>query len=135
MPSIWGTRSSNLTTAYEWSNSGLDWSDGDKVLLALSASSDATLSALALDATPVAGFAPDKLDYAVTVPVGTTQITVEPTVNERGALVAFLDADDAALADADDDGPTGTRWTSMPGRTWSRCRSRPGTGSRRRPTR
>ena len=82
---------------HEWLDSGLDWSDGDKVLLALSASSDATLSELELDGTPVAGFAPDKLDYALTVPFGTTQITVEPTVNERGALVAFLDADDATI--------------------------------------
>ena len=87
---------------YLWQNTGLDWSDVDKVQLALSASSDATLSALTLDGTPVPGFGPDTLDYAVTVPAGTTRVTVEPTVNERGALVAFLDADDAALDDADD---------------------------------
>ena len=87
---------------YLWQNTGLDWSDVDKVQLALSASSDATLSALTLDGTPVPGFGPDTLDYAVTVPAGTTRVTVEPTENERGALVAFLDADDAALDDADD---------------------------------
>ena len=84
-----------------WANSGLDWSDAYKVTLALSASPDATLSDLATNGTSLPGFASNDYDYAITVLNATTRITVEPTVAERGALVTFLDGDDAALADAD----------------------------------
>ena len=92
----------SVTDNRAWAGTGLDWSGVRTVSLALSASADATLSALALDGTAVRGFAPGKYAYAVSVPVGTARITVTPTVNEGSALVAFLDGDDAALADADD---------------------------------
>ena len=84
-----------------WADTGLDWSGAYKVSLALSASSDATLGALAVGGTPVADFAADNLSYTAAVANSTTRVTVEPTVAERGALVAFLDADDAVLDDAD----------------------------------
>ena len=88
---------SGLTT---WPDAELDWSTVHTRSVALSASSEATLSALAVDGTPVTGFVPDQLDYATSVPHATERVTVQPTVSERGALVAFLDGADEPLADA-----------------------------------
>ncbi|MDE2905660.1 MAG: cadherin-like beta sandwich domain-containing protein, partial [Acidobacteriota bacterium] len=86
-----------------WENAGLDWSGAYKLSVALSASGDATLVGLSLsEGALVPAFDPATLAYAATVPAATARITVAPTVAEPGALVAFLDADGAALADADD---------------------------------
>ena len=52
-------------------------------------SHDATLSALQVNGTAVEGFAADKLDYAVTLPVGTTEATVTATANDPSAAVAI----------------------------------------------
>ena len=50
------------------------------------ASSDATLSALALSAGALA-FAPETTAYAVEVPYGVASVTVTPTVADDGATV------------------------------------------------
>ena len=52
-------------------------------------SHDATLSALQVNGTAVEGFAADKLDYAVTLPVGTTEASVTATANDPSAAVAI----------------------------------------------
>ena len=86
-----------------WAGTGLDWSSTDTVALALTASKDATLSGLALsDGTLDPEFKPDKLSYTASVLTATTRITVTPTVNDPGAIPAYLDGDDTELADADD---------------------------------
>ena len=92
----------SVQETHEWPSSGLDWSAVRRVSVALSASPDATLSGLALSAGTLSpAFAPDTFAYAASVLDATARITVEPTVNERGAVVAFLDGADAPLDDAD----------------------------------
>ena len=86
-----------------WDDTGLDWAVARAVPLALSASPDATLTGLAVNAgTLVPAFAPDVLDYAATVPHGTGGVTVLHTVADRGTRVVFLDGGGAELDDADD---------------------------------
>ncbi|MDE2905659.1 MAG: cadherin-like beta sandwich domain-containing protein [Acidobacteriota bacterium] len=86
-----------------WADTGLDWAFAPSVGLALSASPDATLSALSVEAgTLDQAFDPDVLEYEATVPYGTARATILHTVAGTGATVDFLDDGDAALADADD---------------------------------
>ena len=64
-------------------------------------SNDATLIGLALsDGTLRPGFAATTKSYRAAV-VGVTQVTVTPTTASNTATVAYLDGNDAALADAD----------------------------------
>ena len=69
---------------------------------------DATLSGLALEdasddsgLTLSPGFASGTTSYTASVANGVDTVTVKPTVNESNATVAYLDGDDAAIADAD----------------------------------
>ena len=95
----------------EWNNAGLNWSAGDSVALNLTASgivsTDATLTGLELknasddSALPLNEmFASTSTSYTADVANGVTSITIEPARSDSGAAVAYLDASDAALADA-----------------------------------
>ncbi len=65
-------------------------------------SSDATLSALSLSEGRLSPtFAGDTTTYTASVGYTVTQITVTPTKSDGGAMIAFLDGSDAALANAD----------------------------------
>ena len=67
-------------------------------------SSDVTLSGLTLsDGTLWPEFAADKTEYQAAVANGVARITVTPTATDNGATVAYLDGNDAVLADADSD--------------------------------
>ena len=95
-----------VSGARQWASSGLDWSTEGTVSVALSASSDTALSGLTLsDGTLAPVFVPDTFAYEASVPNATARITVGPAVNERGAIVTFLNDLDAPLDDAD--GTTG----------------------------
>ena len=71
-------------------------------------STDATLSGLALidpadgsAVTLLPAFSPTLLTYTAAVEFRVEQVTVAPTRNQDGARVEYLDAADAAIADAD----------------------------------
>ncbi len=87
---------------YQWPLAApLGWSTGDSVALTLtmSASDDATLSALSLsDVTLSPSFAADTLAYTGSVGNSVTSTTVTATANHDGATVAIVpaDADDTA---------------------------------------
>ena len=73
-------------------------------------STDAKLSGLALidpadgSAVPVRpAFSPTQLSYTAAVEFRVEQVTVDPTRNQDGARVQYLDAVDAAIPDADTD--------------------------------
>ena len=66
------------------------------------ASSDATLGSLSLsDGTLDPVFASGTTSYAATVANGVSSITVTPTLSDSDATLAYRDADDGTLADAD----------------------------------
>ena len=66
------------------------------------ASSDATLSALAVSpGTLSPGFSPEVTSYTASVRNTVSRITVTPTTNHASAVVAYLDASDAPLTDAE----------------------------------
>ena len=104
---------SKLAAVRVWFTSGQSWSAGDSVSLTLTEpatlSTDATLSALALknasDDTAIALspvlFVPTMTSYTADVVNEVTSVTVEPTVNDSNATVAYLNASDTALTDAD----------------------------------
>ena len=81
--------------------------DGRAVRNDTAGSSDATLSALTLtdgDDNPIMltpGFDTETKAYAASVANGVDRITVEPTRSDAGATVAYLNAGDVAIADAD----------------------------------
>ena len=62
-------------------------------------SNDATLSALTVDGTSVAGFAADRDSYEFGVVHTTTQVTVLATPNDSGAMVGYAPADADTTAD------------------------------------
>ena len=63
---------------------------------------DATLSALSLsNGTLDPSFAPETTSYTASVPHAMASITVNVTPNDSQATLAYFDADDQALADAD----------------------------------
>ena len=65
-------------------------------------SSDATLSGLSLSAGTLApAFASATTSYTAMVANSVSQVTVTPTTTDANATVAYLDASDMALADAD----------------------------------
>ena len=94
-----------------WSNSGLSWAVGDAVEVKLTASgilADASLTGLALknasDDSTVAlneTFSSTSTTYAAAVANAVTSITVEPTPRNASAEVAYLNASDVELTDAD----------------------------------
>ena len=66
------------------------------------ASSDATLSALAVSpGTLSPGFSPEVTSYTASVRNTVSRITVTPTTSHASAVVAYLDASDTALTDAE----------------------------------
>ena len=91
-----------------WQNSGLDWSEYASVKLVLSASTDATLKDLSLadqdgNALPLnQAFDPAGTSFSAIATADVTHATLTPTVNEKGALVKYLDSTDSELDDADD---------------------------------
>ena len=62
---------------------------------------DATLSALALSPVDVSSFAADTTEYEVDVASSVDTVTITYKTADSNAGVAFFDADDMALADAD----------------------------------
>ena len=75
--------------------------------LTVTRQADATLSGLALsDGTNPLGLAPgfaaETTGYTATVANAVLRITVTATKSDQAATLAYLDGDDAALADADD---------------------------------
>ena len=62
-------------------------------------SNDATLSALTVDGTSVAGFAADRTSYEFGVVHTTTQVTVLATPNDSGAMVGYAPTDADTTAD------------------------------------
>ena len=94
-----------------WDSTGLGWSLGDAVELKLTesgVSTDAVLNGLALrnasDDSPLAldeTFIPTLTTYTATVANPVTSITVEPTPRNASAEVAYLNASDVKLTDAD----------------------------------
>ena len=78
-----------------------------KGTVAQPASTDATLSALALtDASDNAvtltpAFASDTTSYTATVDNSVSRIKVDPTANDSGVSIEYLDASDSTLTDAD----------------------------------
>ena len=101
------------TAHFESSGSWADDPHGDSLHIGLAgrelaASTDATLSDLALQDTSddsaialTPTFASDVTSYTVSVANDVDEILVDPTVNDSNATVAFLDADDMAITDAD----------------------------------
>ena len=94
-----------------WDSSGLGWSNGDAVELKLTesgVSTDATLTGLALknasDDSAVElneTFSSTLTTYTATVANAVTSITVEPAPGNASAEVAYLNASDVELTDAD----------------------------------
>ena len=93
----------NLST-FIWTNADVDFLPGSTRLLRMSVrtSDDATLSGLSLsDGTLSPSFSPTQPDYTATVVDTVVRVTVTPVTSHAGATVAYLDADDMPLADAD----------------------------------
>ena len=93
-----------------WIGNVDDWSEGEVVTVALSASQDTFLSDLSVSGATLIqattglpgegeGFEATKFDYTALVRNG--RVTVTATANDQGALIAYLDDDGAAIADAD----------------------------------
>ena len=86
---------------------GKDGAESTTYALAVTRQADATLSGLALsdgtNTVPLApGFAAETADYTATVANAVSRITVTATKSDETATLAYLDGNDAALADADD---------------------------------
>ena len=101
------------TRGRHWTDHGVSWSAGDTVEVKFvrvgpatrpripTLSSDAALSALALsEGTLSPAFTPAQTRYVARVQPATSRITVTPA-SHADATIAWLDAQDAALADAD----------------------------------
>ncbi len=101
------------TPGRHWTDHGVSWSAGDTVEVKFvrvgpatrpripTLSSDATLSALALsEGTLSPAFTPAQTHYVARVQPATSRITVTPS-SHADATIAWLDAQGAALADAD----------------------------------
>ena len=97
-------------TNYYFDPSGLDWSmsDGKTVTLRLreTLSENATLSGLTVndgssDLALSPAFAPDTTSYTAWVPKAVDEVTVKPRTLNPNAMIAWLDGNGMALADAD----------------------------------
>ena len=85
---------SDGTTLWVADGGGGDSSSADKIYsYNMPRSTDATLSALAVDAVSVAGFAADRASYEFGVAHDTTQVTVAATATHSDATVAYSGAD------------------------------------------
>jgi hypothetical protein len=100
------------------------------VMVTRAPSTDATLSALGVSAGTLSpAFAASVTGYAATVGNAVESVTVTATRNHDDAMVAYLDENDAVLADADAGTPGqqvalsvgGGRWRCRWGPTPSRC--------------
>ena len=96
--------------AYLWTGTGLDWSSDTHVTLrlrrAVALSTDATLSGLTVydgssNLTLSPTFASGTEAYTAAAAYDIATVTVTATKNQADATVAWLDASDATLADAD----------------------------------
>ena len=103
-----GTTSDDKTV--NWNSAGLSWSSGQtiavKMLAAITASTDATLSALTVndgtnDLTLVPAFAAGTYVYAADVGNAVTTVTLTATVNDDGAAVSGVTLGGTAIADSD----------------------------------
>ena len=96
--------------AYLWTGTGLDWSSDTHVTLrlrrAVALSTDATLSGLTVydgssNLTLSPSFASGTETYTASAAYDIATVTVTATKNQADATIAWLDASDATLADAD----------------------------------
>ncbi len=96
--------------AYLWTGTGLDWSSDTHVTLrlrrAVALSTDATLSGLTVydgssNLTLSPSFASGTEAYTASAAYDIATVTVTATKNQADATIAWLDASDATLADAD----------------------------------
>ncbi len=96
--------------AYLWTGTGLNWSSDTHVTLrlrrAVALSTDATLSGLTVydgssNLTLSPSFASGTETYTASAAYDIATVTVTATKNQADATVAWLDASDATLADAD----------------------------------
>ena len=96
--------------AYLWTGTGLDWSSDTHVTLrmrrAVALSTDATLSGLTVydgssNLTLSPTFASGTETYTASAAYDIATVTVTATKNQADATIAWLDASDATLADAD----------------------------------
>ena len=96
--------------AYLWTGTGLDWSSDTHVTLrmrrAVALSTDATLSGLTVydgssNLTLSPSFASGTEAYTASAAYDIATVTVTASKNQADATVAWLDASDATLADAD----------------------------------
>ena len=96
--------------AYLWTGTGLDWSSDTYVTLrmrrAVALSTDATLSGLTVydgssNLTLSPSFASGTETYTASAAYDIATVTVTASKNQADATVAWLDASDATLADAD----------------------------------
>ena len=100
----------SAVNAYLWTGTGLDWSSDTYVTLrmrrAVALSTDATLSGLTVydgssNLTLSPTFASGTEPYTASAAYDIATVTVTATKNQADATVAWLDASDATLADAD----------------------------------
>ena len=96
--------------AYLWTGTGLDWSSDTHVTLrlrrAVALSTDATLSGLTVydgssNLTLSPSFASGTETYTASAAYDIATVTVTASKNQADATIAWLDASDATLADAD----------------------------------
>ena len=91
-----------------WNAAGLSWTDGQTIALtmtAAAASSDATLSALAVndgtsDITLTPGFASGTYTYAADVASTVDEVTLTATLNDDTAEITAVTLDGSAIADS-----------------------------------
>ena len=100
----------SAVNAYLWTGTGLDWSSDTHVTLrmrrAVALSTDATLSGLTVydgssNLTLSPSFASGTETYTASAAYDIATVTVTATKNQADATIAWLDASDATLADAD----------------------------------
>ena len=100
----------SAVNGYLWTGTGLDWSSDTHVTLrmrrAVALSTDATLSGLTVydgssNLTLSPSFASGTETYTASAAYDIATVTVTATKNQADATIAWLDASDATLADAD----------------------------------
>ena len=100
----------SAVNGYLWTSTGLDWSSDTHVTLrmrrAVALSTDATLSGLTVydgssNLTLSPTFASGTEAYTASAAYDIATVTVKATKNQADATIAWLDASDATLADAD----------------------------------
>ena len=103
----------SAVNAYLWTGTGLDWSSDTHVTLrlrrAVALSTDATLSGLTVydgssNLTLSPSFASGTEPYTASAAYDIATVTVTASKNQADATIAWLDASDATLVDADTNG-------------------------------